>query len=81
MVRDKISWQEVNIWQRLMGNVRKRLKLVYVEMPRPDEGERDWSDVESREEFEAGLMKYRIREVMNSRMVIARERYAKLDAR
>lgn len=81
MVRDKISWQEINICQRLMGNVRKRLKLVSVEIPSPDEGERDWSDVESREEFEAGLMKYRIRDVMNSRVVVARERDAKPDAR
>ena len=80
LVRDKISWQEINLWQRLMGNVRKRLKLIYVEIPRPDAG-RDWRDVESREEFENVLMKYRIREVMNSRMVIARERDVKPDTK
>jgi tRNA-splicing endonuclease subunit Sen2 len=80
LVRDKISWQEINLWQRLMGNVRKRLKLVYVEIPSPDEGG-DWRDVESREEFEKVLLKYRIREVTNSRMVIARERDAKPDTK
>ena len=80
MVRDKISWQEINLWQRLMGNVRKRLKLVYVEIPSPDDGG-DWRDVESREEFEKVLLKYRIREVTNSRMVISRERDAKPDTK
>ena len=64
-----------------MVNVRKRLKLVYVEIPPPDSDGRDWRDVESREDFEKVLLKYRVREVMNSRMIIARERDAKPDTK
>ena len=78
MVREEVTWQQVNLWQRLMGNVRKRLKYVYVEIP-PMKGEEDWRDVNSREEFEKILQRYRVREVMNSRMVIARERDVKTD--
>ena len=78
LVREEVTWQQVNLWQRLMGNVRKRLKYVYVEIP-PVKGEGDWRDVNSREEFEKILQRYRVREVMNSRMVIARERDVKTD--
>ena len=82
LAREKMSWQEINLWQRLMGNVRKRLKLVYVDIPRPEDfGRKDWRDAETPEEFEEVLMKYRIREVMNSRMVISRERDAKPDTK
>jgi tRNA-splicing endonuclease subunit Sen2 len=77
LIREEVTWQQVNLWQRLMGNVRKRLKYVYVEIPPIKEG--DWRDVNSREEFEEVLQRYRVREVMNSRMVIARERDVKPD--
>ena len=76
LVREEITWQQVNLWQRLMGNVRKRLKYVYVEIP-PLKGEEDWRDVNSRKEFDEILQRYRVREVMNSRMVISRERDVK----
>ena len=72
LLKNTISWQEINLWQRLMGGVRKRLKLVYVEIPVPEE--RDWRDVNSKEDFEKVLMRYKIREVMNFRVMIARER-------
>jgi len=74
LVKDEISWQEINLWQRLMGNVRKKLKLVYVEIP-CDGG--DWRDVDTRSELEEVLKRYRIREVMNSRFVVAKERDVK----
>ena len=76
LVRDTITWQEINLWQRLMGNVRKRLKLVYVEIP-PPEG--DWRDVDTQTDFKKVLQRYKIREVMNSRFVIARQRDVKAD--
>jgi len=76
-VRDQVSWQEINLWQRLMGNVRKRLKLVYVLVPEVMEGEGDWRDVEDREGLERVLERYKVREVENRRMVIARERDVK----
>lgn len=79
LVREQVSWQEINLWQRLMGNVRKRLKLVYVEIPPLLNYDKDWRDVTGRQEFENILQRYRIREIMNSRMVIARERDAKLE--
>ena len=73
LMKQQVSWQEINLWQRLVGNVRKRMKLVYVEIPAAEEG--DWRDgVRNRADFEKVLLRYRIREVMNSRMVIARER-------
>ena len=78
LVKEQMTWQEINLWQRLMGNVRKRLKLVYVEIPPPNEDE-DWRDINGREDLERLLQKYRIREVMNSRMVISRERDIKPD--
>jgi len=74
LVRDEISWQEVNLWQRLMGNVRKKLKLVYVEIP-PPEG--DWRKIDTRSDFERALGRYRIREVTNSRFAVSRERDVK----
>lgn len=77
LVREQITWQEINLWQRLMGNVRKRLKLVYVEIPRMTE--KDWRDVDGREDLEKVLQRYRVREVMNSRMIIAKERDVKDD--
>ena len=76
-VRDQVSWQEINLWQRLMGNVRKRLKLVYVLVPELMEGEGDWRDVDDREGLERVLERYKVREVENRRMVIARERDVK----
>ena len=73
LMKEQVSWQEINLWHRLVGNVRKRMKLVYVEIPVAEEG--DWRDgVRDRVDFEKILLRYRIREVMNSRMVIARER-------
>jgi len=73
LIREQVSWQEINLWQRLVGNVRKRMKLVYVEIPVAEDG--DWRDgIRDRRDFEKVLLRYRIREVMNSRMVIARER-------
>jgi hypothetical protein len=74
LVKTAMTWQEVNLWQRLMGGVRKRLKIVYVEIPMQ---EGDWRDVSSKEELERVMMRYRVREVMNFRMVIARERDVK----
>jgi tRNA-splicing endonuclease subunit Sen2 len=78
LMKENITWQEINLWQRLMGNVRKRLKFVYVEIPPMREFE-DWRDVDCREDFEKILLRYRVREMMNSRMVIARERDVKPD--
>jgi tRNA-splicing endonuclease subunit Sen2 len=73
LMRDEVSCQEVNLWQRLVGNVRKRMKIVYVEIPRAEEG--DWRDgVKDKSDLERVLLRYRIREVLNSRLVIARER-------
>ena len=74
LVRDKLTWQEINLWQRLMGNVKKKLKLVYVEIPPPTEGNQD---VRTKEEFENILLKYKVREVLNSRIVIEKERAVK----
>lgn len=76
LVRESVSWQEINMWQRLMGNVRKRLKLVYILIPE-EGGEGDWRDVEGREALEGVLGRYKLREVENRRMVIARERDVK----
>jgi tRNA-splicing endonuclease subunit Sen2 len=75
LVKERVTWQEVNMWQRLMGNVRKKLKLVWVEIPK--EGEGDWRDVKTKEAFDGVLGRYRIREIQNSRMVISRERDVK----
>ena len=79
LVKDNLKWQEINVWQRLMGNVRKKLKLVWVEIPPLAEEGGDWRDVRSKEEFEAILTNYKLREVTNSRWVIARERDLKPD--
>ena len=77
LVKESMTWQEINLWQRLMGNVRKRLKFVYVEIPPMDVDGKDWRDVNCWKDFESVLQRYRVREVMNSRMVIARERDVK----
>ena len=58
-----------------MGNVRKKLKLVYVLIPEKLEG--DWRDVKDKEGLEKVLGRYKIREMENRRMVIARERDVK----
>jgi tRNA-splicing endonuclease subunit Sen2 len=78
LIKEQMTWQEINLWQRLMGNVRKKLKLVYVEIPVPN-GDEDWRDINGREDMGKLLQKYRIREVMNSRMVISKEREDKPD--
>ena len=77
-IREQISWQEVNLWQRLMGNVRKRLKFVYIDIPPPNDLV-DWRDVDGNDTFLENLQKYKIRIMDNSRMVIARERDVKPD--
>jgi len=77
-IRQKVTWQEINLWQRLMGNVKKRLKLVYVEIPPVNSSDTpDWRRTDSVEGFLKVLQSYRLREVMTHRMVIARERDAK----
>ena len=58
-----------------MGNVRKKLKLVYVLIP--EKLEQDWRDVKDKEGLEKVLGRYKIREMENRRMVIARERDVK----
>ena len=75
LVREAVSWQEINLWQRLMGNVRKRLKLVYVLIPEVEGG--DWRDADGKVGLEKVLGRYRLREMENRRMVIARERDVK----
>ena len=55
-----------------MGNVRKKLRNMWVEIPPLTD--RDWRDVNGREEFERVLARYKVRDVVNSRMVISRER-------
>lgn len=72
LVREVVSWQEINLWQRLMGNVRKKLKLVYVLIPTAEGG--DWRDVEGKVGLEKVLGRYKLREMENRRMVMARER-------
>jgi tRNA-splicing endonuclease subunit Sen2 len=76
LMRESITWQEINLWQRLMGNVKKRLKLVYVDIPPRSELE-DWRDVDGKDGFMEILQKYRVREVSNSRLVLGRERDVK----
>ena len=76
-IRQNATWQEINLWQRLMGNVKKRLKLVYVEIPPMNSDTQDWRKADSFEGFLKVLQGYRLREVMTHRMVIARERDAK----
>jgi tRNA-splicing endonuclease subunit Sen2 len=75
MVRERVSWQEINLWQRLMGNVRKKLRMMWVEIPPPTNG--DWRDVAGREDFEKVMARYKIRQAVNSRMVISRDREVK----
>jgi tRNA-splicing endonuclease subunit Sen2 len=75
LFRERVTWQEINLWQRLMGNVRKKLRIMWVEIPPVMDG--DWRDVSDRKEWEALLANYKVREVCNSRMVIARERDVK----
>jgi tRNA-splicing endonuclease subunit Sen2 len=81
LVKSELSWQEIMLWQRLMGTVRKKLVLCYVEIPRlsdnltDDEGgRRGWRDVKTKEEFEKVLQSYKIREMGISRVVMSRER-------
>jgi len=73
LVRDSVTGQELNMWQRLIGNVRNKLMLVWVEIPPMTDGAHDWRNVETRKEFEDVLGTYKVREVVNSRMVIAKE--------
>jgi tRNA-splicing endonuclease subunit Sen2 len=79
LMREDLNWQEINLWQRLMGNVRKKLKLVWVEIPPLAEQDKDWRDASSRQEFEAILTTYKLREVTNSRWIISRQRDLKPD--
>jgi tRNA-splicing endonuclease subunit Sen2 len=79
LMRENLNWQEINLWQRLMGNVRKKLKLVWVEIPPLAEQDKDWRDVSSRQEFEAIMTNYKLREVTNSRWIISRQRDLKPD--
>jgi tRNA-splicing endonuclease subunit Sen2 len=73
LMRETVSCQEINLWQRLVGNVRKKMKVVYVEIPPAQDG--DWRDgVKDKGDLERVLLRYRIREVLNSRVVMARER-------
>ena len=74
-VKESVTWREINMWQRLMGNVRKKLKLVYVLIPEQGEG-MGWRDVD-KEGWMGVLGRYKVREVENRRMVIARERDVK----
>ena len=79
LVKEDLTWQEINLWQRLMGTVRKRLVLCWVEIPFLKEGEADWRDVNTKEEFDEVLQRYKVKEVSNSRMIISRERDTKSD--
>jgi tRNA-splicing endonuclease subunit Sen2 len=76
MIRERVSWQEINLWQRLMGNVRKKLRMMWVEIPLPIMNG-DWRDVAGREDFEKVIGQYKVRQVVNSRMVISRDREVK----